>query len=88
MKKYKIELFTSPVFDDQYRYRVYEVDYGDCATDYKETPVLSGNDTLANVKKEIDYWFSKSATDTIERLAKEYPEHYQVNHTDLSEYTR
>lgn len=58
-KQYKIELFTKPIFDDQYRYRVFEVDYGKSAKDYKEIPILSGNDTLEKVKEEVEYWFNK-----------------------------
>jgi hypothetical protein len=59
MKQYKIELFTKPIFDNQYRYRVFEVDYGNSAKEYKETIIVSGNDTLAKVKKEVKYWFSR-----------------------------
>jgi len=56
---YKIELFTKPIFDNQYRYRVFEVVYGGSAKTYQEIPILSGSDTLEKVKKEVEYWFDK-----------------------------
>jgi len=76
MKQYKIELFTKPIFDDQYKYRVFEVDYGKQASEYKETPVLSGNDTLDNINKEIKFWL---ITSNLTKLAEKEPEHYEVN---------
>ena len=58
MKQYKIELYTKPVFDDQYRFRVHQVNYGESAKDYKETPIMTGLDTLANFQKELKYWLN------------------------------
>lgn len=60
MSQYKIELFTNPVFDDQYRYRVYEVVNGESAKDNKETLIVSGNNTFETLLTEIHYWFAHS----------------------------
>lgn len=62
MKQYKIEIYTKPIFDDQYKYRVFEVKGSSEASNYnyKEEWVCSGNDTLENVKKELEYYLKKS----------------------------
>ena len=60
MKQYKIELHTKPIFDDQYKFKVIEVIHGNNASEDKEEVVCSGNSTLKEVKKEVDYWFTQS----------------------------
>lgn len=60
MKQYKIEIYTRPSFDDQHRFRVFEINYDSQTYNYKKTIVVSGLDTLNNIKEEINYWHNQT----------------------------
>ena len=51
--QHKITIYTTPIFDKQYLFRVCEI-YGD-----DEKWVVIGNTKKSKIKKVLDYWFKQ-----------------------------